>query len=752
MKLYPYKVKYTRYIYFTKNLGSTSGSSLFGGLLDRCTVSPFAEKYKESVLGVSSGFKYLELSSNIRINSVSSDPVKVCFCRESQPDCTYQPPTIYVMKGQKFVTTVVAVDQVNHTVMNATIRSFLSSKLGGLGENQLNQTTTDSCTDLQFEIFSPQTTEELVMYADGPCKDAVMSQRRLKIHFSLCTCPIGFQPKVTELTRCVCECKKKLDMYVTNCDPQTESLERKGDTWITYIKTTDNSSSGYMIYPHCPLDYCHSSDSNIKINLNVPNGADAQCANHRSGLLCGTCQTGYSLSIGSSHCIACPRYWPALLTTGIIAALLAGIVLIALLLVLNLTVAVGTVNGIIFYTGIINAHSSTFLPFRKQNFITVILSWLSLDLGLETCFFKGMDAFWKTLIMLAFPFYLILLVVVMIIISEHSTRFAQLIGKKNPVATLDTLILLSYTKFLHVVIVSFSFAVLDYPDGSRVVVWLPDATVSYLKGKHVILFLIAFLILLVGVVYTVILFSWQWLLRHQRRKCFKWVRHQKLIMFLDPYHAPFTIEHRYWTGLLLIIRALLYIISAANISSDPRINILAIGIAMICLFLLKGYSQGSTIYRKWSIDVLEMACYVNIVLFCLSESFTFDSNRHRSVVAYVSVSITFVLFLVILTYHIFTELFSKTKLWEILKSRYKISTKVNNDCQEWKSVQPTVTYSEVAGPSRESNDTQLSLLIEASESDHQTALQRQVCDNINGGTVTPELSSQNKTTSYQLMD
>ena len=135
------------------------------------------------------------------------------------------------------------------------------------------------------------------------------------------------------------------------------------------------------------------------------------------------------------------------------------------------------------------------------------ISWLNLELGLDTCFFPGMDAYWKTLLQLAFPMYVIFLVVMVIIISEHSTKFARLIAKKNPVATLATLILLSYTKFLNTVITSLSFAILSYPDGSYHVVWLPDATFPYLRGKHIVLFIIAVVILLIGTLYTCLLYT-----------------------------------------------------------------------------------------------------------------------------------------------------------------------------------------------------------------------------------------------------
>ena len=131
---------------------------------------------------------------------------------------------------------------------------------------------------------------------------------------------------------------------------------------------------------------------------------------------------------------------------------MAGIVLVALLLMLNLTVATGTINGIIFYANVINANTSTFFPFTEPNIITVFVSWLNLEFGFDTCFFKGMDVYWKTLLQLAFPMYVIVLVVMVIFISERSTKFSRLIGRKNPVAILATLVLLSYTRLIQTII------------------------------------------------------------------------------------------------------------------------------------------------------------------------------------------------------------------------------------------------------------------------------------------------------------
>ena len=73
----------------------------------------------------------------------------------------------------------------------------------------------------------------------------------------------------------------------------------------------------------------------------------------------------------------------------------------------------------------------------------------------------------KTWLQLAFPVYIISLVVIIIIVSEYSPRFAALIGRKDPIATLATLILLSYAKLLSLTITALSSADINYPDGTK---------------------------------------------------------------------------------------------------------------------------------------------------------------------------------------------------------------------------------------------------------------------------------------------
>ena len=285
------------------------------------------------------------------------------------------------------------------------------------------------------------------------------------------------------------------------------------------------------------------------------------------------------------------------------------------------------------------------------------MAWLNLELGIDTCFFKGMDMYWKTLLQLAFPAYVIFLVVMVIIISERSTKFARLISRKNPVATLDTLILLSYSKLIQTIIAALSFTILEYPNGNKKVVWLPDANIEYLHGKHAFLFFVGLVILLSGVAYTALLFFWQWLIRYQHKPVFKWIRYHRLQLFIEPYHAPYIFKHRYWTGLLLSVRVVLYLASALNVSGAPAVNLLVTGVVVFSLFILKAALCGP-IYRKLPLEFLETTCYVNILSF--ASFYTLETKKHQTVVAYMSGTLTITLLLVVLVYHTFTEICSKT--------------------------------------------------------------------------------------------
>ena len=628
---------------------SDLGQAVYGGLLDRCIIAPGAEILLTRQRLAIDGVSYILNVSNLNsTDAISSSPVALCFCKPGgHPDCSYQPASFNVMKGETFQISLVAVDQVNRTLPNVTVYSSLKYAKSGLGEGQMAQITTHNCTDFKFSIYSPKHYEQITIYADGPCRNASRSQKTVNVKFLNCFCPVGFQPKNPEknATSCECVCDSKLKQYVSNCTNQT--LTRVGNIWITYLNDTNVTNDyDYLIYPYCPLDYCLPPSSDVKINLNVGNGADAQCANSRSGILCGVCQPGLSLSLGSSHCVLCSNSWWINFVVTIVAAALTGVLFVAVILILKLTVAVGTLNGLIFYANIIDASSTTFFEISSPStkFFYALISWLNLEIGLDVCFYDGMTTYWKTWLQLVFPLYVMALVVIIIIVSNHWKRFSDLIGQKNPVATLATLILFSYAKLLRTIITALSMATLHYPDGSHKIKWLPDATIDYSDGKHIVMVLAAIFILVIGIAFTLLLFFWQWVVR--------WVKSTKLHHFVEPYLIPYLSKYRYWTGLLLLARVAIYLTISLNGTGDPSINLLAIIVVTSNLLFLKGHF--GQIYKDWKVDGIEMVCYLNIVLFSAVKMFTLDSQMRRNdtIAAIISGSIMLLLLLCVLAYHI----------------------------------------------------------------------------------------------------
>ncbi len=310
--------------------------------------------------------------------------------------CDTTRQSISVRKGQTFKISVMAVDQAGNPV-NATIRSSVitESGVGRLKEGQAEQAVGNQCTELEYNVFSQDSSAQVELYADGPCINLGISKQVFNVSFPPCTCPIGLKPIQSQI-ECKCDCDPILlqGYQITNCSEKngTIKLENNINIWIGVANTTNGT--GYVV-SNCTFDYC--VEKPVDINLSSP---DEQCAYNRSGVLCGECQQGLGLALGTSRCEQCSNIYLFLL----IPFALAGMVLVAFILVLNITIATGTIHGLIFYANILAANRSNFIPFH--NFLTVFVSWLNLDLGIETCFYDGMNSQAKVLLQLVFPAYL----------------------------------------------------------------------------------------------------------------------------------------------------------------------------------------------------------------------------------------------------------------------------------------------------------------------------------------------------------
>ena len=376
-------------------------------------------------------------------------------------------------------------------------------------------------------------------------------------------CPKGFSLHSEEY----CQCDQILSSYIpslTHCNIDDQTIPRPANTWIS--AHTVNNSHSYHVSLHCPFDYCLPYSSHL--NLSTP---DSQCQFHRSGLLCGQCQQGLSAVFASSQCKHCSNVYLWI----IIPIAIAGLILVLLLFALNLTVTDGNINPILLSVNIISINISTIFPTKNNSVMRTFVSLANLDLGIETCFYDGMDEYAKRWLQLVFPAYLICIAVVIILTSRYSIRIQRLTARRA-LPVLATLFLLSYTKVLLGVstILFYYSTITDLPSNHIRTVWSVETSIPLFGLKFTILFITCLLLFIVLIPFNVILIFTRTL------SYFRVVTYFKPL--LDAYQGPYKIKFYYWTGLQLVIRAIFFGLSALDRDINMMISVILLGV-LICL-------------------------------------------------------------------------------------------------------------------------------------------------------------------------
>lgn len=474
-------------------------------------------------------------------------------------------------------------------------------------------------------------------------RNGLLSQH-VHINFTLLDCPTGFS--LTTMSPYICKCHPKLlenDIRVCVINNHTGWIYRSGTIWVS-DSLSKNKSNSFVIHQYCPYHYC--KPENTSVDLKNP---DTQCAFNHSGVLCGSCYGNLSLALGSSRCLSCGNHYLSLL----VAFIFAGVALVVFVKTLDLTVAKGTINGLIFYANIVWANNAILFPTTDalhpaQQFFYTFIAWLNLDLGIETCFFDGLDAYWKIWLQFVFPLYVWCITGVVIIASRYSTRASKIFGN-NSVPVLATLILLSYTKLLRTIIISLGFSLLNYDDGTKIV-WSFDGNVPYFSAAHTILFLAALAsFFFLWLPYTIVLLTLQWLRQKSYLKPLWWINRWK--PFFDAYFGQLKPKHQYWVGLLLLLRVFMLVLHAATLTVVPRINILAIVIVGLFLLIYMQVAQTGFVYTSVLLSLVEGSFIVNLTVLGIINLYLLPNDPAHTSVVYTSVGIVFIEFLIIVIYH-----------------------------------------------------------------------------------------------------
>ena len=592
----------------------------------------------------------LQIKGNLSQSEITSESYKLCPCFKGIVDCNRYTPRLSVYPGNTLYIPIAAVGQFNGTspaliltsVCEPEIPCFYNPRVS-IGMGQRIQVLDRGCSHLVYTINTDLTS--VTIHANLLNVSSAYSKlsKPYIINVTVLPCSSGFMLKGSTPK---CECTDSLipTQNVIDCDADSQKVRKIAGTWIAPYEA---NSSKILFHEYCPFDYCKLE--NLLINFSNP---DEQCALNRSGILCGACKLGLSLALGTSQCLQCPNTYLLL----IIPFALAGAGLVLLLLKCNLTVSVGTINGLIFYANIVRANQAIFFPHGTTSsattFFSIFIAWINLDLGIETCFFHGMDANVKAWLQFVFPVYIWVLVGLMILASRYSILVSRLIGP-NVVPVLATLFILSFAKLLRSIIAAVSFTYLVYPDGTEHAVWLQDGNVELFQYHHTILFLVALLFSVLYIVPLMLLVLLAPCLQAKSSyKQLKWVG--KLKPFFDAYQGPYTEKFGYWTGLMLVTRVVLFIVFATNTSGDPGVNLIAI--LTVVFGLIFFLWNAGRVYKRCfvhineSFSLLNLGCLASLTLFYKTSNSSATSYRNAS---YISAGMAFVNLCIVLCYHSF---------------------------------------------------------------------------------------------------
>lgn len=622
-------------IYFHNNTAGYAGSAIFGGETAGCL------RYSHSSVGFFD--EVFEIKNTAKDPSaISSDPYFVCFCSigSFQPNCSIDIYHVSVFPGDDFYISAATVGSNDNGGIPGVVHSRFIGNYPNTSFNSLQAAQNSGgkhCTHLNYTLH---TMEKLVNFSVLTDKLAFFSTKAFSsnkiVSVTLLDCPPGFELYLSD-SHPKCDCEKQLQVDVSiKCLITSQVIVPPQGSWVGYLNESATTSGGAIFHRYCPYYYCHSEQMHVSLN-----DTDMQCFSNRSGVLCGQCQEGLSLTLGRNECKECST----INILYILVFALMGVVLVVLLFLLRLTVTEGSINGLIFYANVVKMNPSLLLPGNRINFLSVYIAWMNLDVGIDLCLFNGMNSISKTFLQFVFPAYIWLLVILVIFMTNKYRLVANLVGERA-VQVLATLLLLSYTKLQRVLVTTATYTTLLYPNGSLHTVWLFDGNIPYLQGQHIILlatslvFFVSFLL-----PYTVLLTFFKYLQAHSNWRILAWVN--KLKPAIDAYAGPYKDNFRFWTGFLLCSRTALLLLLTLNQTNSPTYNLYTTMLIVIGLITIVSSTGG--IYKNRFYNFLECISYFNTIV--VASTLLYSTDYHYAILNG-SMGVSFAIFLVVVLIHV----------------------------------------------------------------------------------------------------
>ena len=681
-------------LYFSDNYAVSAGEAVYAGNIRDCALdgSTYTEDSYEMFLNISQ----FSINPDSNTSVISSRANRLCLC-EVNPLCsslstsyhnisTY-PGKIFNVNIQAFgffgdrIITGQTPAEICATIVNNNSSSGVDIVSGKM--QQISQ----FCSSAAFVVqgYEGQTVDIVL----SPVTSTVFYPVYIRV--VLQNCPIGFSFSNQSRT---CECASIFSSNGVICNIGFSTFTRKTNQWIGLINGNDDVAA---VAGDCiESEHCNNSEvSNFTLAE-----SDVQCINDHSGVLCGGCRYGYSVILGSTECRECSNSYLALLSFFAVA----GLFWIVFLSFFDVTVKSGRVNGMLFYANVIKLANFEFFALRQPAYLAfqIMINWVNLDFGIPSCFYDGFDLYVKTWLNFAFPLYLFLHFVVIVFCAKRFGAFNKILPT-NILAVLTTLALLCFTKLLRSCSFVWPFQKLESVGGSdNVVVWLFDGNISYFSLKHGILFVFSSIVFVVFVLpFAVVLVINPYLQSFtahedtcfERFVCFFRRKIFKFKPLLETYDGPYLTKHRYYNGLLIILRLAIFLITVStSYNSNGQVWFKSTAVSIICIILLGVVVKGK-IYGCPANVIVEFLYLVNLTILefvILVMQLSGVSNENQGIVVSLSIAGAFVTFVGVVIYE--KSYMCEPKLYKLLGKDYVSREDACGDIRQKEGINSQTIY------------------------------------------------------------
>ena len=376
------------------------------------------------------------------------------------------------------------------------------------------------------------------------------SKISVKLIIELSRCHLGFWYSSDSQK---CECYSSYN--IISCSGSNSTIKR--GYWF-------GSVTGIHTVTSCPNDYCNFTCCEVNNGIyHLSPVRSNQCRSHRSGVACGNCETGYTLSFDSTECVninECTIAQTIMVTS--LSFIYWITVVVAVFAMMFLKITAGSLYAIIYYYSVIDIllGQVLFISNGLRTTVNIMSSLAKLTpqfLG-QLCLFKNMSGIDQQFIHFVHPSAVLLILIMISVLARRSRRFSSLVNAKRVFYSICLLLLLSYTSVTSTSILlmrSLKFMKVD-----KLYTYL-SPEVEYFHGRHLAYVIVAIICTVVIAIGLPLLLLLEPFLSSK-------INFVKIKPLLDQFQCCYKYKYRWFAGYYMICRIMIIILVTVKISDD----------------------------------------------------------------------------------------------------------------------------------------------------------------------------------------